>query len=48
MTRSRKRKKTSWWESLPSLDLTFDQWLDILGYALLTIAGLTLLSFLWP
>jgi S-DNA-T family DNA segregation ATPase FtsK/SpoIIIE len=46
MARSRKRKKKNWWEALPGINLTFDQWLDILGYALLTIAGLTLLSFL--
>jgi len=46
MARSHKRKKTNWWEALPSVNLTFDQWLDILGYALMTIAGLTLLSFL--
>ncbi len=46
MARSRKRKKKNWWEALPSVNLTFDQWLDILGYALLTVAGLILLSFL--
>ncbi|MGD2179153.1 MAG: DNA translocase FtsK 4TM domain-containing protein [Anaerolineae bacterium] len=28
------------------LELDLDQWLDVLGYGLLTIAGLTLLSFL--
>jgi S-DNA-T family DNA segregation ATPase FtsK/SpoIIIE len=46
----KKRKKKGLRGLLPdiSLDLKLDldQWLDILGYGLLTIAGLTLLSFL--
>jgi hypothetical protein len=40
---SRSRRKTP---SLPSIDLTLDQQLDILGYVLLGIAAFTLLSFL--
>jgi S-DNA-T family DNA segregation ATPase FtsK/SpoIIIE len=40
---SRSRRKPP---SLPTIDLTLDQQLDILGYALLAIAGFTLLSFL--
>lgn len=40
---SRRRRKRP---ALPSINLTPDQWLDILGYVLLAIAGLTLLSFL--
>jgi S-DNA-T family DNA segregation ATPase FtsK/SpoIIIE len=31
---------------LPEIHLTLDQWLDILGYVLLAVAGLTILSFL--
>ena len=41
---SSRRKKKGW--SLPEIHLTPDQQLDILGYALLGVAGLTLLSFL--
>jgi S-DNA-T family DNA segregation ATPase FtsK/SpoIIIE len=40
---SRRRKKQP---TLPSINLTLDQWLDIVGYGLLALAGLTLLSFL--
>jgi len=45
--RSRKRKKKGWRRLLPDfmLKLTLDQWLDLLGYGLLAIAALTLLSF---
>ncbi len=39
--RRRKRRRT-----LPLINLTLDQWLDILGYVLLVIAAFTLLSFL--
>jgi S-DNA-T family DNA segregation ATPase FtsK/SpoIIIE len=42
-TPSRGRRKPP---SLPTIDLTPDQQLDILGYVLLAIAGFTLLSFL--
>jgi len=49
MGRKRKRKKKGLRRFLPDisldLDLDLDQWLDLLGYALLTAAGLTLLSF---
>jgi len=41
---SSRRKKKGW--SLPEIHLTPDQQLDILGYVLLGVAGLTLLSFL--
>ncbi|MEE8390394.1 MAG: DNA translocase FtsK 4TM domain-containing protein [Anaerolineae bacterium] len=41
---SRRRKSKQW--SLPSINLTLDQQLDILGYVLLAIAAFTLLSFL--
>jgi len=41
---SSRRKKKGW--SLPEIHLTLDQQLDILGYVLLGVAGLTLLSFL--
>ncbi len=43
--RSGKRKRTQQREP-PRIHLTLDQWLDIVGYVLLTIAGLTVLSFL--
>jgi S-DNA-T family DNA segregation ATPase FtsK/SpoIIIE len=46
----RKKKKKGLRGFLPdislNLELDIDQWLDILGYGLLTVAGLTLLSFL--
>ena len=44
---TRKRKKKGWRGLLPdvNLDLDLDRWLDILGYALLAVAGLTILSF---
>jgi S-DNA-T family DNA segregation ATPase FtsK/SpoIIIE len=48
--KGRKKKKKGLRGLLPDisidLELDLDQWLDILGYGLLTIAGLTLLSFL--
>ena len=40
------RRKKSKGLSLPDIHLTLDQWLDILGYTLLAVAGLTFLSFL--
>ena len=40
---SRGSKRKSW---LPRIQLTLDQQLDIAGYALLAVAGLTILSFL--
>jgi S-DNA-T family DNA segregation ATPase FtsK/SpoIIIE len=43
--RTSRRKKSKGW-SLPEIHLTLDQQLDILGYVLLAVAGLTLLSFL--
>ena len=47
--RRKKKKKKRLRDLLPTislnLDLDLDRWLDILGYALLTTAGLTLLSF---
>ena len=43
--RTSRRKKSKQW-SLPSINLTLDQQLDILGYVLLAIATFTLLSFL--
>jgi S-DNA-T family DNA segregation ATPase FtsK/SpoIIIE len=47
--RRKKKKKKGLRGLLPDislkLDLDLDQWLDLLGYALLTAAGLTLLSF---
>jgi S-DNA-T family DNA segregation ATPase FtsK/SpoIIIE len=47
-SRKKKKKKKGLQGLLPdiSLDLDLDQWLDILGYGLLTVAGLTVLSFL--
>ncbi|MDY7080566.1 MAG: DNA translocase FtsK 4TM domain-containing protein [Chloroflexota bacterium] len=39
------RRKSSKRRSLPSINLTLDQQLDILGYALLAVAAFTLLSF---
>lgn len=45
MTRRRSRSSRVKWK-LPSIHLTFDQYLDIIGYVLLAIAGITLLSFL--
>ncbi|MGD2143715.1 MAG: DNA translocase FtsK [Anaerolineae bacterium] len=50
MGRKRRKKKEGLRGLLPDisldLELDTDQWLDILGYVLLTVAGLTLLSFL--
>jgi len=48
MAKRRRKKKKGWRRFVPSfiLNLTRDQWLDILGYGLLTTAGLTILSFL--
>ncbi|OQY17035.1 MAG: hypothetical protein B6I35_15040, partial [Anaerolineaceae bacterium 4572_32.2] len=54
MTRKRSTRRTSTRKSSrrkkkqPSLlsRLTLDQWLDILGYGLLAVAALTILSFL--
>ena len=43
--RSSRRKKRRR-RSLPRIHLTLDQWLDILGYALLAAAAFTILSFL--
>jgi len=40
------RRKKSKGLSLPDIHLTLDQWLDIVGYTLLAVAGLTFLSFL--
>jgi S-DNA-T family DNA segregation ATPase FtsK/SpoIIIE len=40
------RRRRSGQLSLPQLNLTLDQYLDIAGYALVALAGLTLLSFL--
>ena len=45
-SRRRSSRKSSKRRSLPSVHLTLDQQLDILGYVLLAVAGLTLLSFL--
>jgi len=42
--KSSRRKRQQ--PSLPAINLTLDQWLDILGYALLAIAALTILSFI--
>ena len=42
-TRRPRRRKPP---TLPRINLTLDQWLDILGYVLLAISGLTILSFL--
>jgi S-DNA-T family DNA segregation ATPase FtsK/SpoIIIE len=42
-TRSRRRTPR-----LPTIDLTLDQWLDIVGYVLLAASGLTVLCFLSP
>jgi S-DNA-T family DNA segregation ATPase FtsK/SpoIIIE len=44
-TRRRKSRKTGQLK-LPEIHLTLDQWLDIIGYGLVAIAGLTLLCFL--
>jgi len=44
-SRRKSRRKSRGW-SLPEIPLTLDQQLDILGYVLLGIAGLTFLSFL--
>jgi len=50
MARKKRKKKKGLRGILPDislhLKLDLDQWLDIAGYGLLTIAGLTLLSFL--
>jgi len=43
--RSTRRRRTQQRE-LPRIHLTLDQWLDIVGYTLLAIAGVTILSFL--
>ncbi|RLD00312.1 MAG: DNA translocase FtsK [Chloroflexi bacterium] len=40
---SRRRRKQL---ALPRINLTLDQWLDIVGYALLAVATLTILSFI--
>ncbi len=40
------RRRTSKQPSLPRINLTLDQQLDIVGYALLAVAAFTLLSFL--
>ncbi len=42
----RKSSRKRQFISLPKITLTRDQWLDILGYGMLLIAALTLLSFL--
>jgi len=46
----KRRKKKGLGRLLPDLDLTLnlnlDQWLDVLGYGLLIVSGVTLLSFL--
>ncbi|MGD8245013.1 MAG: hypothetical protein PVI63_07460, partial [Anaerolineae bacterium] len=50
MAKKKRKKKKGLLGILPDiglrLDLDLDQWLDILGYSLLAIAGLTLLSFI--
>ena len=43
--RSRRRSKKREWK-LPRINLSLDHYLDIAGYALLAVAGITLLSFL--
>lgn len=42
---SKSKSKGKRW-SLPAIHLSLDQWLDILGYVLLALAGFTILSFL--
>jgi S-DNA-T family DNA segregation ATPase FtsK/SpoIIIE len=46
MTKRRPRRKRTQQRELPRIHLTLDQWLDIVGYTLLAIAGVTILSFL--
>lgn len=43
---SRRSSRRARQPRLPEIHLTLDQWLDIVGYVLLAIAGLTVLSFL--
>lgn len=45
-TRRKSSRRKRQQPSLPSINLTLDQWLDILGYALLAMAALTILSFI--
>jgi S-DNA-T family DNA segregation ATPase FtsK/SpoIIIE len=45
-TKQRKSRKKSRQPRLPEIHLTLDQWLDIIGYGLVAIAGLTILCFL--